>query len=108
MSNEEKTKGAASYLFGPVTGLYFLLTEKKNNFIRFHAMQSTLVFSFIILFEIILELIPIFGKFLIYLYPTVNSLIFILWLVLLWKAWNGEKYKVRFFGDLAEKHLNHV
>lgn len=109
MNQSERTKGAAAYLLGPITGIYFLLTEKQNNFVRFHAMQSTLIFGFIILLEIVLELVPILGKFISYLlYPVFNTLIFIFWLVILWKAWNGEKYKVKFFGEIAEKQLERL
>ena len=34
-----------SYLLGFVTGLIFYLIEKDNKFVRFHAMQSILVFG---------------------------------------------------------------
>lgn len=34
--------GALAYLGGFVTGIIILLVEKKNKFVRFHAMQSIL------------------------------------------------------------------
>ena len=39
---------ALSYLLGFVTGVIFLLLEKENRFVRFHAMQSMLAFGAII------------------------------------------------------------
>ena len=32
--------GLLCYFFGFITGLVFYLIEKKNKFVRFHAMQS--------------------------------------------------------------------
>ena len=39
------TEAALTYLFGWITGLIFLLLEKDNKKIRFHAMQSIIVFG---------------------------------------------------------------
>ena len=41
----ENTEAALTYLFGWVTGLIFLLVEKDNKKIRFHAMQSVVTFG---------------------------------------------------------------
>ena len=52
---------ALSYLVGFVTGIIFLLVEKENKFVRFHAMQSTLLFLGIVAVDILLRLVPILG-----------------------------------------------
>ena len=52
---------ALSYLVGFVTGIIFLLVEKENKFVRFHAMQSTLLFAGIVAVDILLQLVPILG-----------------------------------------------
>ena len=52
---------ALSYLVGFVTGIIFLLVEKENKFVRFHAMQSTLVFIGIVAIDILLQIVPILG-----------------------------------------------
>jgi len=36
--------GLLCYFLGFITGLVFYLVEKKNHFVRFHAMQSLVVF----------------------------------------------------------------
>ena len=102
----EKLMGALSYLLGPVTGIIFLVMEKKNAYIRFHAMQSTILFGAIFLISIALGLIPVLGWIVaLILSPLLTLVSFILWLVLMWKAYNGEKYKLPYIGDLAEKQL---
>ena len=40
---EANLAAALSYLVGFVTGIIFLLVEKDNKFVRFHAMQSILL-----------------------------------------------------------------
>lgn len=105
-AKNEKLMGALTYLLGPITGIVFLLTEKKNPFIRFHAMQSTILFGGIFLINIVLGIIPVLGWIVaLVLSPLLTLVSFILWLVLMWKAYNGEKYKLPFVGDLAEKQL---
>lgn len=108
MSNEN-VRGALAYLLGPITGIAFLVLEKKNAFIRFHAMQSTIVFGSISLIYAALPIIPILG-------PVVELLLSpifylgssVLWFFLMWKAYTGEKYHVPYLGDLAERSLKKI
>jgi len=98
----ENLMAAASYLLGFITGIIMLVLEKQSSFVRFHAMQSTLLFGGIFVANIALGFIPILG----WLVGLVLSLVaFILWIVLMWKAFQGEKYKVPYVGEMAEKQL---
>lgn len=90
----QNLKGALTYLLGFLSGIYFLLTEKENDFIRFHAMQSTIVFGALF----IANFIPIVGFFTI-------PVGLILWVLLMYKAYSGEKYKLPYIGDFAETQL---
>ena len=94
--------GAASYLLGFVTGIIMLLLEKQSKFVRFHAMQSTLLFGGVFVANIALGFIPILG-WLAGLFLSFAA--FILWIVCMWKAFQGEMYKVPYVGDMAEKQL---
>ena len=40
----ENIEGALCYSFGFVTGIIFLFLEDENKFVKFHAIQSTIVF----------------------------------------------------------------
>ena len=106
VSKDEKLKGALSYLLGPLSGIIILFTEKNSIFIRHHAMQSTVVFGALILLYVILPIIPIFGWILFVIISPILSLVsFIIWLVLMWKAYSGEKYKLPYFGDLSDRQV---
>ena len=106
VSSDEKMKGAVAYLLGPITGIILILLEKKNDYIRFHAMQSTLLFGAIFLLNVVLGIIPVLGWIIaLVISPLVVLVSFVLWVVLLWKAFSGERYKLPYFGNLAEKQL---
>lgn len=96
--DSENMKGAVAYLLFFVTGIALLVIEKKSKFVRFHALQSTVVFGGLAL----LGLIPFIGWALWLILPFV---IFVLWLLLMWKAYNGEMYKLPVIGDFVEKQL---
>lgn len=49
--------GALSYLFGFITGLIFFLIEQDDEFVRFHAAQSMVVFGGIFVISIILSIV---------------------------------------------------
>ena len=95
---DENIEGALCYVFGFVSGVVFLLLEKENKFVRFHAMQSVMVFLGII----IITAIPLVGWLMsIFIIPLGIAL----WLILIYKAYQGEKFKLPVVGDFAEKQL---
>ena len=94
---------AASYLLGFITGIGFLLTEKDNKFVRFHAMQSTLVFAAIVVLDVLLQLIPLLGA-LVVLFLVIPASA-ILWLVLMFKAYQGEEFSLPIIGRMAAERI---
>lgn len=100
--SNENLMGAVAYLLGFVTGIILLITEKNNKFIRFHAMQSTIVFGGLFILNIALGFIPVLGGLLGMILPLVWL---ILWVFLMFKAYSGEMYKLPVVGDFAEKQL---
>ena len=93
---EENAGGAVAYIFGWVTGLVFLLMEKENKFVRFHAMQSLIFFAGL---QIML-MTP-----LVVFLPLMAPLAFVVWLVCIFKAYNGEEFELPVVGQFARKQL---
>jgi len=58
---EPNVAGLLCYVLIWVTGLIFYLIEKENRFVRFHAMQSIIVFGTLTVASLILGVIPIIG-----------------------------------------------
>src|SRR3989338_9014240 len=90
-----------SYLLGIITGIIFYLIEKENKFVRFHAMQSIVVFGAVLVAGIVLLFIPVIGW---TLFPLLQIASLVLWILLMVKAYQGEKFKLPWAGDIAEKN----
>lgn len=87
------------YVLGWLSGLIFLLIEKEDKEVRFHAMQSIVVFGGINVLNIVLS-ISLVG---IPLIPLLVIIALVLWILLMVKGFQGAQYKLPFAGDLAEK-----
>jgi uncharacterized membrane protein len=94
---------ALSYLVGFVTGIIFLVVEKENRFVRFHAMQSTLVFAGIVVIDILLNTVPFLGALVVVFLIMPASAV--LWLLLMFKAYQGEEYKLPWVGRVAADRI---
>jgi len=94
--------GLLCYLLWFITGIIFFLIEKENKFVRFHAMQSIIVFGALFVLGFILPFIPILGW---VLMPILWIAEIVLWVVLMIKAYQGERFKLPLAGDIAEKNI---
>jgi len=102
---DENLEGLLAYLLWWLTGIVLLLLEKESYFVRFHAMQSTVMFLFFTVAIKVFEFIPIIGWLIAYLLSLVAI---IAWIVGMVKAYQGELYKFPVFGDLAEQWVEKV
>ncbi|MFC1875570.1 DUF4870 domain-containing protein [Chloroflexota bacterium] len=97
---QENVAGLLCYALFWVSGLIFYLIETDNKFVRFHAVQSMIVFGFLSIAGIVFGWIPWFG---LIIGPLIGLFVFALWIVLMVKAYQGSMYKLPVVGDLAEK-----
>jgi uncharacterized membrane protein len=94
---------ALAYGLGWITGILFLLMEPDNKFVRFHAMQSTIVFAALSLLCLLLQMVPLLGMLVtVFLVVPVSA---VLWLLLMFKAYQGERFKMPVAGDMAEQRM---
>ena len=99
---DENVVAALCYLEGWNKGLVFFLTEPENSFVRFHAMQSMLVFGAASLASLVCLAIPFLGWILL-IFVVYGSAA--LWLVLMFQAYQGERFKLPVAGDIAEQRI---
>ncbi len=94
----KETSAALCTLLGPtlVVPVLFVLLE-KDEFVRFWAFQSIVVYLALWAFNVLLGM----TIFLIFLTPLVFILGVVLWLVMTYKAWQGDKWEVPFIGKFA-------
>jgi len=98
---EKNVAAGLCYVLGWLSGLIFLLIEKEDEDIRFHAMQSIIVFGGLNILQMVMAM-SLFG---IPLIPIIGIIGFVLWILLMIKGFQGDKYKLPFAGDLAEKWI---
>lgn len=104
---EPNVAGLLCYVLGWITGLVFFLIEKDDEFIRFHAMQSIIVFGALHAAMIIMGVfywIPYVGILFMVVASLISIAAFVLWIILMVKAYQGERYKLPVAGDMAEKY----
>lgn len=99
---DENLAGLICYLFGFISGIIFMLIEKDNRFVRFHALQSIFTFAAIFVVSMVINVIPLLGLIVSILMMPLSL---VLWIVLMVKAYQGKWFKLPFIGDLVEKQL---
>jgi len=99
---DPKLGGLLCYLLGILTGIAFLVLEKDDDDIRFHAYQSTATFGGILLLSLALGFVPMVGGI---AQALLGPISLILWIVLMVKAFQGERFKLPVVGDWAEEQL---
>lgn len=102
--------GMLAYLFIPA--IVFLVVEpyNRNRFVRFHSFQAILTAVVFIVLGIALGIVvqvPFLGWAIGFLvFPLIGLAEFILWIILLLKAFQGQMFKLPIVGDMAEKQAN--
>ena len=96
----ENIAGLLCYVLGWVSGIVFLLLERESKFVKFHAAQSIIVFGVLSVVNSVLGWIPVLGL----IVGIISGILaFVLWILLMVKASQGERYKVKWAGDYAER-----
>lgn len=95
---DPKLGGLLSYLLGFITGVIFLVIEKEDRFVRFHAYQSVATFVGLLVLSVVAGFIPVIGWITGFLLGPAT---FVLWLFLMVKAFQGEEFRIPVVGDWA-------
>jgi len=98
----ENLEGLLCYALGWVSGLIFLILEPNNAFVRFHALQSLVTFLGLFIISFVVGLVPVLG---VLANVLLLPLQIVLWILLMVKAYKGERYKLPVAGDFVEKQL---
>ena len=108
--------GLLCYVAHWITGIIFVVLEKKSKFVKFHAWQSIMTFG--VLFVAWLVLSPLLGTIavltfspgLIIFAGVMNVILWVLmvglWIALMILAYQGKMWKVPLAGDWAEKQAS--
>lgn len=110
---DENVAAALCYLVGVLTGILFLVLEpyNRNPVIRFHAFQSIFAWIAAIVIGMALSMfsypiaaLPFIGWLMdILLWLAFSVGVLVLWLMLMYKAYNRERFVLPVIGAWAEK-----
>jgi uncharacterized membrane protein len=110
------TAGLLCYVAGWITGIVFVVLEKKSKFVKFHAWQSIMTFGVLTVVQIILSIIgtiawatsPFWGPW--WFAHVLGIIVWVitvgLWIALILLAYQGKMWKVPLAGNWAEKQAN--
>ncbi|MGD0600056.1 MAG: DUF4870 domain-containing protein [Terriglobales bacterium] len=103
----DNVAGALAYVT-IIPAIVFLVLEpfNKKRFIRFHAFQCIFFFIAWTVLGIVMAFIshiPFLGWATLFLWPLISLLLFVVWLILVLKAYQGQMFKLPVIGDLAEQ-----
>lgn len=99
------------YICMPISSIIFMLIEKENKNVQFHAWQGTTfgvgyivaIIAVQILSAILGALVSFLGVITGLLIPLLGLVAFVLWIICLVKAYQGENWKIPYVGDFAAK-----
>jgi len=107
---QSNVAGALCYVVGLVSGICFLVADpyRRDPFVRFHALQSIFlsIVSFVAYFVIgvLTAAAPYALSRLLWMLHSLLGLAFLLlWLFLMYKAYNHEQFKLPILGERAAK-----
>jgi uncharacterized membrane protein len=111
----DNVAGLLCYILGLLTGILFLVIEpyNRNKFVRFHAFQSIFLNVAWIALWIVVSILSsilfsvmhlwLLGALFSLLYLVMGLGFFVLWIFLMIKAYQGQKFVLPIIGPLAEK-----
>jgi len=110
---EQNLAAALSYVFIFFTGIAVLVLERENKFVRFHALQSALWFLVLFVVYWVLSFIGriwLIGWILGFIISPITAVLSVVaivsWVVLIYKAHQGETFKLPIIGDVAWARVN--
>jgi uncharacterized membrane protein len=101
---------------GVILAIVFLVTEKENRFVKFHALQSLFLVAVYVVLAIVVQVLSMFlavaGLDFIALFVSwglwlvLGFIFLVVWILAGIKAYGGQWYKLPFIGDLAWNTVN--
>ena len=100
----ENIAGVLAYFIVPAVAFLLIEPFKRNRFVRFHSVQCLLSVAVLVVLQVALVLLgKLLPLFVLSLYGLLILAELTLWLLLLYKAYQHEMFKLPVIGDVAER-----
>ena len=98
---------ALCYLLGCISGILFFVLETRSKKIRFHALQSILIFTLLAFLSVLSAFLAIVTDFVPFrlAISAIWILQFVVWLFMILKAYEGKTVKIPGLGDFAQEQV---
>lgn len=98
-----------AYLCAPITSVIMMLIEKENKEVQFHSWQGiglgvgyiVIVVALEIISALLGAVVSFLGVLVGLLVPLVGLAAFVIWIICMVKAYQGERWKIPYIGDFA-------
>ncbi|KKS36011.1 MAG: hypothetical protein UV00_C0029G0006 [candidate division WWE3 bacterium GW2011_GWF1_42_14] len=99
---DPKIAAALAYILPPLSGIFFILKEKENDYVRFHAYQSMFfgLFSYALYWIATISLPSLLGF---PVYKFVSAAAILMWMFLMLKAFAGDEFELPYIGKIAKE-----
>jgi uncharacterized membrane protein len=94
-----------------IPAFIFLVMKETSRFVRFHSMQAIILWVGSILLSIVMSVfgrIPFIGLLIIPISMLVFFGIFLVWIFCMFKAFQGEEFKLPVIGDIAAQQMDKI
>jgi uncharacterized membrane protein len=107
---DKRTGALLSYLATWVTGIIFLFVGKNDPDVKYHAAQSVVLFASLSILYFALGIASSFIGFLAIIQLILGFVIFIYWVICLWKAWtgNGARFEAPVLGSFLRPYIEQL
>jgi uncharacterized membrane protein len=103
-----RAQAVLAYALGGFSGVVLLVLRREDRFVQFHSLQSigaTVVAFFIAALLWLLSYFPLLGFLYAILLRVFQAGLFVLWICLLWQAWQGRWFRIPRIGAWAERQV---
>ncbi len=109
----DRVAAGLSYVTG-IPAIFYLTSDryKRRPYLRFHAWQAIYFVAACVLITAVLgvvtDTVPALGFLQFDNFPLISLALVIVWVVVLMKALNGERYRLPLIGAMAEKRAKRI
>ncbi len=105
---DSRAQATLAYALAGFSGILLLVLRREDRFVQFHSLQSigATVVAFLLAAVLwLFSFFPLLGFLYAILFRVLQGGLFLLWVFLLWQAWNGRWYRLPRIGEWAERQI---
>ncbi|MCA9728526.1 MAG: DUF4870 domain-containing protein [Candidatus Eisenbacteria bacterium] len=106
--SQSRQLAALAYFLVGLSGLLLLTFRRDDSFVRFHALQSVVATVAALILGLVLRILgilPLIGFLYLYLFRVYTAILFVYWIFLMLRAYQGARYKIPYLGNIVDRQV---